>query len=435
MNRRNRNFSESSKAHSAVDSGYPHSGASFERELDISEDEDAFEASAPKEEPPDLGDGSLKRRDVYEDVGAHLERSPSRSRPDASLALHGRMSEVMSEALFEQIAVERSEIAFKEFHDFLAPKVYSVIFRILRSEDDALDILQEVFTTFWNSAPDLYKRHSNISAWILLLARNRAIDETRSARYQKQQFMESYDALEHESVVADTHAPDDRLTAEGLSMEIHKAFEVLSPDQRKIMELVFFGGMTLKSVAENMKMPPGTIRKSVHSSIKKLRRVLKPETAFQFQLTTQGGGSSKRPPKVKRRNTLDLVSPETETISAAHIGAENAMSIMDSGEPKDMQPVQTALNLSGIKKAKTVPKPPKLTADERKARRSSKLHGILDELMKNREAALRTTEPSTHSHLNNVLLSPESILEVNESSKPSNASSTHSSQENIEHPF
>jgi RNA polymerase sigma factor (sigma-70 family) len=343
---------------------------------DSSDGEDGF--GSP--ERPSAKSRPRPVRDSFEDLGASLVRNASRSRPDTSLAFHGRMSEMMSEALFEQIAVERSEIAFKEFYDFLAPKVYSVIFRMLRSEDDALDILQEVFTSFWNSAPDLYKVHSNISAWILLLARNRAVDETRSTRFQKQRQMESYDVLDHEYLIADTHAPDEKLTEDAGRIEIQRAFEILSEDQRKIMELIYFAGMTVKAVAETVHLTPGAVRKTVHDAVKKLRLVIKPDDADLLQLN--------KPPKelTKKKVVQKQKRPEASTLPVSS-------NITEAPEFKKIPKEKTVKPEASIKKA---------TRIEGKSRRAMKLHSILDDLINNQEDVLEI--PTQPDHTANTTL-------------------------------
>ncbi len=339
-------------------------------------------------------------RDSYEDIGSPAVRNPSRSRPDASLAFRGRMSEMMSNALFEQIAVERSEIAFKEFYDFLAPKVYSVIYRILRIEDDALDILQEVFTHFWNTAPELYKLHTNISAWILLLARNRAIDETRSFRFQKQSHTESYDVRDHEYITDDTSAPDDKITTEGSSQEIRAAFETLTSDQRKIMELVFFGGMSMKAVANNLHLNPGTVRKSVHDAVKKLRKVLKPDDATRLNLSpTPKTPKNQTIPPPKRDRVVKVEKRIREHTD--HHGEElNSVPPLEpAAEPQKEKVTETVKATSRA---------------EGKSRRAQQLHSILDDLMKNRGEISDTNEAMSN-------LSADSVLEQHQLDHPDQA--------------
>ncbi len=214
---------------------------------------------------------------LMKEDGSSSARGRAGSRTHPSVGLQGRMSDEMSAELFERIAIGRSEIAFKEFHDLLYKGVYSRIFRILKSEQDALDMVQEVFTTFWTSAPDLYKLHTNITAWILLLARNRAIDHTRSKHFRGQRDSESYDDILHGSLSEDSRRPDDRLTSESNRTELRSAFEVLIPKHREIMEHVFLEGMSMKAVAESMQIPLGTVKKTVFSSIRKLRRVMQPD--------------------------------------------------------------------------------------------------------------------------------------------------------------
>jgi RNA polymerase sigma-70 factor (ECF subfamily) len=382
MDRTDRNFSQSSgDAERSVAPDY------------LSPDEEDSEPAAESHSQP--------IRDSFEDLGSTHARQSSRSRPDAALGLHGRMSEAMSAALFEQIAVERSEIAFKEFYDFLAPKVYSVIYRIVHSEDDALDLLQEVFTHFWNTAPELYKVHSNISAWILLLARNRAVDEALTPRIRSQSQTESYDTLEHEHLMADTHAPDEKITAEGASLEIRAAFEVLSLEQRRIMELVFFSGIPMKTVAETVQISHGAVRKAVHDALKKLRQVMKPEDALQLQMDKPPRKISKKSEVVTQSETIEVKAVEEEKKVPEPIKAAETQKIPQA---KKVTPVKKAAKIqkapkekviketSGIKKE--TPTIKRGTHAEGKSLRSRKLHSLLDDLIKSRQDVLNTTSIS-----------------------------------------
>ncbi len=370
MNRTDRNFSRSDEAERSADSDY----------LLSEEDEPAAEKDVPV------------NRHGFDDVSSPAVRNPSRSRPNSSLAFHGRMSEAMSAALFEQIAVERSDIAFKEFYDYLAPKAYSVIFRILRSEDDALDILQEVFSSFWNSAPELYKVHSNISAWILLLARNRAVDETRSSRFQKQRHTESYDVLEHDYLVTDTHTPDEKLTADAGRIEIQKAFEVLSEEQRKIMELVYFAGMTMKAVADTMQISPGTVRKTVHDSVKKLRHSLKRNEAVPVERDKPPKKMAKKEKVPKERRAVEVSAVE-DVKKIAEVKKVTEVAEVKNVEAKNVTEIEKAEAIKKVSKEKIVKKEvsvKKTTRADGQSRRARHLHSLLDDLMKNREAVLDT---------------------------------------------
>jgi RNA polymerase sigma-70 factor, ECF subfamily len=394
MNRTDRNFSQSSEAERPAVPDYL---------LPDDDDEPASERSAPP------------IRDSFEDLGSQLARHTSRSRPDASRAFHGRMSEAMSAALFEQIAVERSEIAFKEFYDFLAPKVYSVIYRIVQSEDDALDLLQEVFTHFWDSAPELYKVHSNISAWILLLARNRAVDETRSTRFQKQRQMESYDVQDHEYLVTDTHTTDEKLTADAGRLEIQKAFEVLSEDHRKIMELVFFAGMTMKAVADMMQLSPGTVRNAVQSSIKKLRGMLDPEATIDLQFekpskkTEKTSKMATSPKSAKAKpikanvEPIEVVKPIEAVKPIEPVISESIKIPKIKKEPKLKKVTEASEEIKTQEELKKAPKEkvirPKAADGIAKRAvgrpsRSSKFHSLLDDLMKNRQDVLDISTPA-----------------------------------------
>ena len=296
--------------------------------------------------------------------------------------------------------------------------MYSVIYRIVHSEDDALDLLQEVFTQFWNTAPELYKVHSNISAWILLLARNRAVDEALTPRIRSQSQTESFDTQDHEYLVADTHAPDEKLTAEGASLEIRAAFEVLSPEQRRIMELVFFAGMPMKTVAETVQSSHGAVRKAVHDSLKKLRQVLKPEDALPLQMDER---SSMDKPSRKTSKKGEVVKPP-KPIESKGIAEEKklpepvkATEIKKLPEVKKLPKttkvpiVKKAPKEKVIQEASKIKKEPssikKQTFAEGKSLRSRQLHSLLDDLIKSRQDVLNTTtmpDQSTNTTIDNT---------------------------------
>ena len=356
MDRTDWNSSQPGDAARSADPDYLHSG---------DEESDTHDRPSKKSDLPPI-------RDSFDDVSSPMVRQPSRSRPDTSLAFHGRMSERMSAILFEQIAVERSEIAFKEFYELLSPKVYSVIFRIVRSEDDALDILQEVFTHFWNSAPELHKVHTNISAWILLLARNRAVDETRSYRFRTQHNTESFDTFEHESLIADTHTPDEKLTDDAAKQEITKAFEVLNDEQKKIMQLVYFSGMTPKAVAESLQISADAVRKTVRSSVEKLRQAM----------TSEASSSGTLDPLPKKIEKRERVEKKSKPIRA--VDPEGPKRESERKKLPELKKVPTE------KAAKAEPAVKKATKAEGASRRAMKLHSLLDDLMKNRENVLDT---------------------------------------------
>jgi RNA polymerase sigma-70 factor, ECF subfamily len=185
-----------------------------------------------------------------------------------------------NELLFERIALERSAEAFSEFYDRFAPRIYSLLLHMLRSEEDAQDLLQEIFLTIWRNAPSYLDTKGDIASWVFTLARNRVIDEFRSKRYRNRA-LETQLSLEQErptlnEMLIDRKLPDSDLHAADLREDLRYALAMLSPDEQRIIDLSYFGGIPLDTIAVKMGMPPGTIRTRRRRGILKLAEYLRP---------------------------------------------------------------------------------------------------------------------------------------------------------------
>ena len=187
--------------------------------------------------------------------------------------------------LLEQVALERSELAFSELYDRVSPKIYALLLHLLRSDEDALDALQEIFILIWEKAPLFYRADGNATAWIIQLARNRAIDEVRSRRVRKGP-LTSYDFSREQpalnELVEDYHTPDGDLAAKENGYEVRRALSALTPQQRTVIDLVYFGGLTHEEVSTQLNIPAGSVSSIMRQSIMKLRKILQPRMGVEF---------------------------------------------------------------------------------------------------------------------------------------------------------
>ncbi len=216
--------------------------------------------------------------DVFEQNIPSIIPGEQNTRPNAGFAgsLRRKSKERISDEIFEQIAVERSEIAFAELYERLSPGVFGFLFRFLRSEDDALDILQDAFAELWNKAPILYNIHTNLAAWCLHLARNLAISHLRSKHHKYKGFSEPFEPGRHDDLFPDEQTPEQRFTNSETKDELRKALEKLEPEQRQTIELVFFGGMSRSTAAEKLHMPPRQFERMILDSLSELEHALNP---------------------------------------------------------------------------------------------------------------------------------------------------------------
>lgn len=158
----------------------------------------------------------------------------------------------------------RDAAAFEALYDGYHRLVYGIALRILGDVAGAEDVTQAVFLKLWSS-PNLFAT-GNFGAWIARVARNRALDVVRSrtvrAESEMPQVMPVDDALED---VAFAH-----IDAES----VRNALAQLPQEQRKLIELGFFGGVTHEEIAAQTGTPLGTIKTRIRTGLRKLRMQL-----------------------------------------------------------------------------------------------------------------------------------------------------------------
>jgi RNA polymerase sigma-70 factor, ECF subfamily len=163
---------------------------------------------------------------------------------------------------------QRDPKAMAELYDRYGRLVYSLIFRIVRDSAVAEDLAQESFLRVWNRMQGFDARRGALGAWVLAVARNRAIDYVRSVdgRMARNAF-EAVD-LENPALFAD-------LEREVLSSDqvrkIRAAVEKLSAHHRQVIELAYFEGLSQTEMAERLKQPLGTVKTWVRVALKTLR--------------------------------------------------------------------------------------------------------------------------------------------------------------------
>jgi RNA polymerase sigma-70 factor (ECF subfamily) len=158
----------------------------------------------------------------------------------------------------------RDASAFEKLYDTYHRLVYGVALRILGDVGAAEDVTQSVFLKLW-SAPDRF-RSGNFAAWIVRVARNRALDVVRAKPSRSEselpESLPEADALEE---VAFAHIDAQRVRA---------ALMQLPAEQREPIEMGFFGGVTHQEIARAVGAPLGTIKTRIRSGLRKLRSLL-----------------------------------------------------------------------------------------------------------------------------------------------------------------
>ena len=145
--------------------------------------------------------------------------------------------------------------------------IFSVVLRVLSFRADAEEATADVYAQVWKTAGMYDTRRGSVSSWLIRIARNRAIDllRSRSARDRSEAtlFLECSGA---------PHSQNGRAASQTLS-HLYQALEALPAQQRRAIELAYFSGLTMETIAEKLGEPLGTVKTRIRMALMKLRRM------------------------------------------------------------------------------------------------------------------------------------------------------------------
>jgi RNA polymerase sigma-70 factor, ECF subfamily len=157
--------------------------------------------------------------------------------------------------------------AVAELYDRHAARVLGLAYRIVRNSTDAEDVVQEVFSQAWRTAPSYQATRGTVAGWLLMMARTRAIDRLRSRQSRGDAAVADLEDLPGQDV-----SPSDQLIASQQAASVRAAMLALPADQKTALELAYFEGLTQAEIAERLKTPLGTVKTRIRSALASLRR-------------------------------------------------------------------------------------------------------------------------------------------------------------------
>jgi len=183
------------------------------------------------------------------------------------------------EAELLQRIMNRDGQALASLYDKYSTLLFSIIISIVKVQEEAEDVLQECFEQAWQKAPMFDLERGSVYTWLVTLARNRAIDRIRSRSYRMQRQVNPGSEMEVEFIAdPEGDSPFDVLVAEERSSLVKRALEQLPAEQRDVIHIAYFNGLSQSEIAEKLNLPLGTVKTRMRQGMIKMYRLLKERT-------------------------------------------------------------------------------------------------------------------------------------------------------------
>src|ERR1039457_5387776 len=168
--------------------------------------------------------------------------------------------------------VSRDESALAALYDESSQLAYSIALRILQDEADASEVVLDVCKQVWDAAARFDEQRGSAAAWIVVLARSRAMDRRRSRAARMRTAVQ---VEELHTVTSSQPSPESLAIASQSSRSVMRALAAVPSEQREALELAFFGGLSHSEIADRLGEPLGTVKTRIRLAVGRLRKLLK----------------------------------------------------------------------------------------------------------------------------------------------------------------
>lgn len=164
--------------------------------------------------------------------------------------------------------------SFEEFHNRHSGLIYATALKVLNNPDDAEDVAQDVMFMVWEKSPMYEESRGKPLNWALTMTRNKAIDRLRSV----QRRLRLNDDVENETLPLMRDGAGDSSTIDLEAGEkrqiVRSAVMKLTPEQREVIEMAYFGGLTQQEISKRLKTPIGTVKARIRRGMMRLKKIV-----------------------------------------------------------------------------------------------------------------------------------------------------------------
>ncbi|MFH5886037.1 sigma-70 family RNA polymerase sigma factor [Halalkalibaculum sp. DA3122] len=164
--------------------------------------------------------------------------------------------------------------ALEELYELYKSLLFGMILSIVKKREEAEDLLQEVFMKIWEKAHTFDEERGNVYSWIVTITRNKSIDRIRSKGYKTQQKTSTSVNEPALTLEGDNFDPLETTIFSDRSELVKRALEKIPEEQREVIKVAYYGGMTQSEIAEHLDIPLGTVKTRTRQGMIKLKNIL-----------------------------------------------------------------------------------------------------------------------------------------------------------------
>lgn len=178
------------------------------------------------------------------------------------------LSTTYSEAHLVSLLKKGEEEAYSYLYDHYSAALFGIILRIIPVQEEAEDILQEVFIKIYHHIDNYDVSKGRLYTWMLHIARNTAIDTLRSKEFQKAKKIHSLDGSVNNEI-------NDVSSVSNIDhVGLDKVLSTLNEEHQQVINMAYFQGYTQEEISKELGIPLGTVKTRVRNALIQLRKIL-----------------------------------------------------------------------------------------------------------------------------------------------------------------
>ena len=170
----------------------------------------------------------------------------------------------------------RQQDALAELYDQTSSLLNGLLLRMLERPEDAKEALADVYMKAWKGADKYSPDRGSVQSWLVIMARSIAIDRIRQKRAQPN--MSAFDFDSSVDFVSPAATPEQETEAVQRQRQMQRVLMELPSEQRQVLTMAFFGGLSHSELAARLGQPLGTVKSRIRTALLRLRQLLEEGT-------------------------------------------------------------------------------------------------------------------------------------------------------------